>query len=80
LLRCLLRVRITLIDCLPAIGNYAPKDYAEMDVIFMANEGSPNTAIVAWEYANKPGECHAFGLEALVSMKPGDEVIDCNRL
>jgi hypothetical protein len=58
---------------LTGIGDYAPKDYAQMPVIFMANEGKPNVAIVAWEYVND-SEPHAFSLMALCDIKAGEEV------
>ena len=44
-----------------------------MPVIFMANEGSPNTGIVAWEHMDRT-EPHAFGLMALCPIKAGEEV------
>jgi len=57
------------------IGAYAPVDYANMPIIFMANEGKPNVAIVSWKYRDTGiRKEHAFGLMALSPIKTGEEV------
>jgi hypothetical protein len=58
------------------IDKYAPKDFHNMPIIYMANDGRPNTMIVALEYVDQPGSPHALALETLCTIREGKEVRD----
>jgi hypothetical protein len=53
------------------MGNYAPKNWKSMEIIYCANEGCPNAAIIALE---SDDETYAFCLQALYPIKEGSEV------
>jgi hypothetical protein len=59
----------------PGVADWVPADYKQMPILFMANEGNPNSALVSWEYADEPGKCHALGIIAIAEIKSGDEVL-----
>jgi hypothetical protein len=59
----------------PGVDDWVPQDYKEMPILFVTNEGKPNSALVSWEYGNKPGVCHGLGLIAIADIPSGNEVL-----
>jgi hypothetical protein len=59
----------------PGVAEWVPEDYTQMPILFMANEGNPNSALVSWEYDNEPGTCHALGIIAIADIPSGEEVL-----